>query len=297
MREKFRGMGVAVITPFNSSGDVDFAALQKIIENLITNGTDFLVVQGTTGESVTLKKEEKRAILDFILEINNKRLPVVFGCGGYDTNELLETFEHFDFNGVDALLSVTPYYNKPTQEGLYQHYKMLNAHTPKPIILYNVPGRTGRNMNADTTLRIARDCKNVIGIKEASGSFNQIMSIIQERPSDFLVSCGDDAIAMPAISVGADGVISVVGNAFPKEFSTLIHAALDGNYVEAQKIHYHLLDIIQHLFVESNPAGIKEVMKILNICDNHTRLPIVPVSKETAQKIYSLLAACPYVKL
>ena len=297
MREKFRGMGVAVITPFNSSGDVDFAALQKIIENLITNGTDFLVVQGTTGESVTLKKEEKRAILDFILEINNKRLPVVFGCGGYDTNELLETFEHFDFNGVDALLSVTPYYNKPTQEGLYQHYKMLNAHTPKPIILYNVPGRTGRNMNADTTLRIARDCKNVIGIKEASGSFNQIMSIIQERPSDFLVSCGDDAIAMPAISVGADGVISVVGNAFPKEFSTLIHAALDGNYVEAQKIHYHLLDIIQHLFVESNPAGIKEVMKILNICDNYTRLPIVPVSKETAQKIYSLLAACPYVKL
>ena len=297
MREKFRGMGVAVITPFNSSGDVDFAALQKIIENLISNGTDFLVVQGTTGESVTLKKEEKRAILDFILEINNKRLPVVFGCGGYDTNELLETFEHFDFNGVDALLSVTPYYNKPTQEGLYQHYKMLNAHTPKPIILYNVPGRTGRNMNAETTLRIARDCKNVIGIKEASGSFNQIMSIIQERPSDFLVSCGDDAIAMPAISVGADGVISVVGNAFPKEFSTLIHAALDGNYVEAQKIHYHLLDIIQHLFVESNPAGIKEVMKILNICDNHTRLPIVPVSKETAQKIYSLLAACPYVKL
>lgn len=297
MREKFRGMGVAVITPFNSSGDVDFAALQKIIENLITNGTDFLVVQGTTGESVTLKKEEKRAILDFILEINNKRLPVVFGCGGYDTNELLETFEHFDFNGVDALLSVTPYYNKPTQEGLYQHYKMLNAHTPKPIILYNVPGRTGRNMNADTTLRIARDCKNVIGIKEASGSFNQIMSIIQERPTDFLVSCGDDAIAMPAISVGADGVISVVGNAFPKEFSTLIHAALDGNYAKAQEIHYHLLDIIQHLFVESNPAGIKEVMKILNMCDHHTRLPIVPVSKETAQKIYSLLAACPYVKL
>lgn len=297
MKEKFSGMGVAVVTPFNNKGEVDFSALQRILENLIKGNTDFLVIQGTTGESVTLKKEEKRAILDFAIEINNKKLPLVFGCGGYDTHELLQTFSDFDFSGVDAILSVTPYYNKPTQEGLYQHYKLLNQHTPKPIILYNVPGRTGRNMTAETTLRLARDCKNIIGIKEASGSFNQIMSIIQERPAHFLVSCGDDAIALPAISVGADGVISVVGNAFPAEFSQMIHLALKGDFASAQTIHYYLLDIIQHLFVESNPAGIKEVLKVLNICENHTRLPIVPVTKDTAQKIYSLLATCPYVKL
>ncbi|MFZ5553330.1 MAG: 4-hydroxy-tetrahydrodipicolinate synthase [Bacteroidota bacterium] len=297
MREKFRGMGVAVITPFNDEGKVDYAALQRVIEHLIKGKTDYLVIQGTTGESVTLKKDEKRAILDFALEINNNRLPVVYGIGGYDTAEILETLEKFDLDGVDAILSVSPYYNKPTQEGIYQHYKMLNAHTPKPVILYNVPGRTGRNMQAETTLRIARDCKNIIGIKEASGSFNQIMSIIQERPKDFLVTCGDDAIALPAVSVGADGVISVVGNAFPLQFSELIRHALKGQYEEAQKIHYHLLDIIQHLFVESNPSGIKEVMKCLGICGNYTRLPIVPVSEETSKKIYSLLAACPYVKV
>lgn len=297
MRAKFRGMGVAVITPFNEDGKTDFAALQRIIEHLIKGKTDYLVIQGTTGESVTIKKDEKRAILDFVLEINNKQLPVVYGIGGYDTAEILETLEKTDLDGVDAILSVSPYYNKPTQEGIYQHYKKLNEHTPKPIILYNVPGRTGRNVLAETTLRIANDCKNIIGIKEASGSFNQIMSIIQERPKDFLVTCGDDAIALPAVSVGADGVISVVGNAFPFEFSEMIRHALKGEYEAAQKIHYQLLDIIQNLFVESNPSGIKEVMKILGICGNTTRLPIVPVSEATSKKIYQLLAACPYVKI
>lgn len=297
MREKFKGLGVAMVTPFNKDGYVDFPALQRLTENLINGGVNYLVVQGTTGESVTLRKEEKRAILDFVLEINNKRLPVVLGMGGYDTRELLETVENFDFTGVDAILSVSPYYNKPTQEGLFAHYKELNKNTPLPIILYNVPGRTGRNMQAETTLRLARECKNIIGIKEASGSFNQIMSIIQERPKDFLVTCGDDAIALPTMSVGGDGVISVVGNAFPKEFSEMVNLAMNQKFEEAQKIHYALLDIIQHLFVESNPSGVKEVLKVLGVAQNYTRLPIVPVTEATAKKIYSLLAACPYVKI
>lgn len=297
MSKGFRGMGVAVITPFNKEGEIDFAALQKILEHLISNGTDYLVIQGTTGESVTLTEKEKRAVLDFALEINNKRLPLVYGVGGNNTREILETFEEFDFTGVDAILSVSPYYNKPTQEGLYQHYRQIDAHSPRPVILYNVPGRTGRNMLADTTLRIARDCKNMIGIKEASGSFNQIMSVVQEKPKDFLVICGDDAIALPTVAIGTVGVISVVGNAFPKEFSEMIHLALDQQFDAAQKIHYHLLDIIQHLFVESNPSGVKEVMKFLGLCHNYTRLPIVPVSDETSKKIYALLAACPYVKI
>jgi 4-hydroxy-tetrahydrodipicolinate synthase len=297
MREKFKGLGVAMVTPFNKDGYVDFPALQRLTENLINGGVNYLVVQGTTGESVTLRKEEKRAILDFVLEINNKRLPVVLGMGGYDTRELLETVENFDFTGVDAILSVSPYYNKPTQEGLFAHYNELNKNTPLPIILYNVPGRTGRNMQAETTLRLARECKNIIGIKEASGSFNQIMSIIQERPKDFLVTCGDDAIALPTMSVGGDGVISVVGNAFPKEFSEMVNLAMNQKFEEAQKIHYALLDIIQHLFVESNPSGVKEVLKVLGVAQNYTRLPIVPVTEVTAKKIYSLLAACPYVKI
>jgi 4-hydroxy-tetrahydrodipicolinate synthase len=297
MREKYKGLGVAMVTPFNKDGKVDFPALQRLTENLINGGVNYLVVQGTTGESVTLKKEEKRAILDFVLDINKKRVPVVLGMGGYDTYELLENIEKFDFTGVDAILSVSPYYNKPTQEGLYAHYCELNKHTPRPIILYNVPGRTGRNMQAETTLRLARDCKNIIGIKEASGSFNQIMSIIQERPKDFLVTCGDDAIALPTMSVGGDGVISVVGNAFPKEFSEMCKLAREQKYEDAQKIHYALLDIIQHLFVESNPSGIKEVLKILGVSENYTRLPIVPVTETTAKKIYALLAACPYVKI
>ncbi len=297
MREKFKGLGVAMVTPFNKEGAVDFPALQRITENLINGGVNYLVVQGTTGESVTLRKEEKRAILDFVLEINNKRLPVVIGMGGYDTREVLETIEHFDFTGVEAILSVSPYYNKPTQEGLFAHYNELNKKTPRPIILYNVPGRTGRNMQAETTLKLARECKNIIGIKEASGSFNQIMSIIQERPKDFLVTCGDDAIALPTMAVGGDGVISVVGNAFPKEFAEMVRLALDQKYEEAQKIHYTLLDIIQHLFVESNPSGVKEVLKILGVANNYTRLPIVPVTEATSKKIYSLLAGCPYVKI
>ncbi len=297
MMEKLKGMGVALVTPFNENKEIDFASLERIVKHVMAGGANYLVVQGTTGESVTIKSEEKRAILDFILEINNKRLPVVYGVGGYDTREILEVFDEFDFTGIDAILSVSPYYNKPTQEGLYQHYKEINKYAPRPVILYNVPGRTGRNMQADTTLRIAQDCKNIIGIKEASGSFNQIMSIIQKKPKDFLVICGDDAIALPAMSVGATGVISVIGNAFPKQFTEMIQLAGEQNYIQAKAIHYQLLDIIQHLFVESNPSGIKEVLKYMRLCENYTRLPLVPVSADLSKKIYQLLADCPYIKI
>lgn len=297
MSLNLKGLGVAMVTPFKQNGEVDYPALQRLTEHLINGKTDYLVVQGTTGESVTLNEDEKRAVLDFVLEINNKRLPVLLGVGGNDTRDILNTFEQFNFNGVDGILSVSPYYNKPTQEGILAHYKQLDAHAPRPILLYNVPGRTGRNMKEETVIALANESKNIIGIKEASGMFNQIMGIIQVVPESFQVICGDDAIALPAISVGCTGCISVIGNAFPAEFGKLLHLALNNNFREAQDIHYHLLDIIQYLFVESNPSGIKEVLKFMGICENNVRLPLVPVTEATSKKIYSLMAECPYVKM
>ncbi len=289
------GLGVAMVTPFKSTGEIDYPALQKLTEHLIAGGVDYLVVHGTTGESVVLSEEEKRSSLDFILEINNKRKPVILGVGGNNTADVIDTLVNFNFTGIDGILSVSPYYNKPTQEGLYAHYKELDKATPKPIVLYNVPGRTGRNMREDTVVALAKECKNIVGIKEASGMFNQIMGIVQTVPKHFQVVCGDDAIAMPAISAGCIGCISVIGNAFPKEFGQLLHNSLNNKYDEARDVHYRLLDIVQNLFVESNPSGIKEVLKFINICDNYVRLPLVPVTKATSDKIYSLMASCKYV--
>jgi 4-hydroxy-tetrahydrodipicolinate synthase len=297
MSLNLKGLGVAMVTPFKSTGEIDYPALHKLTEHLINGNTDYLVVQGTTGESTALTNDEKRAVLDFVLEVNNKRKPVILGVGGNNTRNICETFSTFNFTGVDGILSVSPYYNKPTQEGLLAHYKALNAATPLPIILYNVPGRTGRNMREETVITLANECKNIIGIKEASGIFNQIMGIIQVVPESFQVVCGDDAIALPAISIGCVGCISVVGNAFPLEFSKMLHLALQNNFREAQDIHYHLLDLIQSLFIESNPSGIKEVLKFMGICENHLRLPLVPVTEATNKKMYQLLAECPYVKL
>jgi 4-hydroxy-tetrahydrodipicolinate synthase len=297
MSLNLKGLGVAMVTPFKSTGEIDYPALHKLTEHLINGNTDYLVVQGTTGESTALTSDEKRAVLDFVLEVNNKRKPIILGVGGNNTRNICDTFEKFNFNGVDGILSVSPYYNKPTQEGLLAHYKALNAATPLPIILYNVPGRTGRNMREETVITLANECKNIIGIKEASGIFNQIMGIIQVVPESFQVVCGDDAIALPAISIGCVGCISVVGNAFPLEFSKMLHLALQNNFREAQDIHYHLLDLIQSLFIESNPSGIKEVLKFMGICENHLRLPLVPVTEATNKKMYQLLAECPYVKL
>lgn len=283
--DKFRGLGVALVTPFLDNGGVDMAGLQRLVEHNINNGTDYLVVQGTTGESATLNTEEKKSVLDFVIEINNGRKPVVLGIGGNDTASVVKALEDLNPAGIDGILSVSPYYNKPTQEGIYQHYKALNDVTKLPIILYNVPGRTSSNVQASTTLRIAKELKNIVAVKEASGNLEQIMQIIMHKPKDFLVLSGDDALTLPHIAAGGDGVISVVGNAFPKRFSAMVHAALEGDMKTARLNHYDLLEIIPLLFAEGNPAGIKRVLATLGICKENVRLPLVKVSNGLGEKL------------
>lgn len=289
--DKFRGLGVALVTPFLENGGVDMAGLQRLVEHNINNGTDYLVVQGTTGESVTLTKEEKKSVLEFIIEINHGRKPIVLGVGGNNTAEIVESLKNMDTQGVDGILSVSPYYNKPTQEGIFQHYKAINQATKLPIILYNVPGRTSSNVTAATTVRIAKECKNIVAVKEASGNLEQIMHIINNKPKGFLVLSGDDALTLPHIAAGGDGVISVIGNAFPKRFSRMVHAAMEGDMVQARKDHYDLFELIPLLFAEGNPAGIKRVLSTLGICKEHLRLPLVPVSKELAAKLDDMTKA------
>ena len=286
----FKGVGVALVTPFQSNGQVDFTALQRLVEHQINNGTDYLVVQGTTGESATLSADEKKAVLEFIIEINAKRLPIVLGIGGNNTRAVVEGIKSAELKDVDGILSVSPYYNKPSQEGIYLHYKTISAATSKPIILYNVPGRTMSNVLAQTTLRIARDCKNIVAVKEASGNLEQVMEIINNKPEGFVVLSGDDALTLPHMAIGGDGVISVVANAFPKRFSTLVHAAMENNMDLAREKHYELFEVIQQLFADGNPGGVKHVLKLLNICDDNLRLPLVPVGKDVADKLYALTA-------
>jgi 4-hydroxy-tetrahydrodipicolinate synthase len=282
---ELRGLGVAMITPFTKAGEVDVPALKKLTDYLVTGGADYLVVMGTTGESVTLNKEERKLVLDTVMACNNGRKPIVLGIGGNNTHDIASQLSRLETHGITAILSVTPYYNKPTQSGLYEHYKVLSESSKLPIILYNVPGRTGVNLLPDTVSRIAFDCRNVIGIKEASGNVEQVMSVIQQTPKEFMVISGDDTLTLPLIASGADGVISVVGNAFPKEFSEMVNHALNGEMQEARNIHYRLLDIIHLLFTEGNPAGIKEVLDQLNICEHYLRLPLVPVSNTTSEKL------------
>ncbi|HRH84662.1 MAG TPA: 4-hydroxy-tetrahydrodipicolinate synthase [Bacteroidia bacterium] len=282
---KFSGTGVALVTPFLKSGKTDFDALRKVVNHVIKGGVDYLVVMGTTGESVTLSKEEKKDILKFIGEVNKKRTHIVFGVGGNNTLETARELEHINDQMADAILSVSPYYNKPNQSGIVQHYKTLSGASQLPIILYNVPGRTGSNLLPQTTLEIASSCKNIIGIKEASGNMEQIMYLIHHRNKGFLVISGDDAITMPLIASGADGVISVIANAYPKQFSTMVRLALQGKMVESRKLHYQLLDLIPLLFAEGSPSGIKYVLSQMGICQNYFRLPVAPVSKTLAQKI------------
>ncbi len=285
MINKFKGTGVAIITPFNKEGNVDYKSLEKLVEYLISGGVEYLVVQGTTGESVTLSKEEKIAILDFVVEINKKRVPVVLGIGGNNTKEIIKSFSLFNFDNIDAVLSVSPYYNKPTQEGIFQHYKALAAESPKPIIIYNVPGRTASNITADITLRMSNEIENIIGVKEASGDLNQMMKIIKNKPENFLVISGDDAITLPLIAAGGIGVISVVANAFPKIFSDMVRFCLKGDFSSARNNHYKLLTITEMLFSEGNPGGVKAVLKILGICDDVMRLPLVNISSTLFEKI------------
>lgn len=282
-------MGVALITPFKADETVDFEALAKIVEFQIKNGTDYLVVLGTTAETPTLTEEEKEEITRFVINVNAGRLPIVLGMGGNNTVSLVKKITQSDFEGVDAILSVTPYYNKPSQEGIYQHYAAIAKVSPVPIVLYNVPGRTGVNMLASTTLRLASEFSNICAVKEASGNFSQIDEIIKNKPEDFLVISGDDGITFPLITLGASGVISVIGNAFPKEFSRMVRLALNGDYNNARTIHYRFTELIELLFVEGNPAGVKSMLALMGMIENKLRLPLVPNTIKTYEKIKQVL--------
>ena len=289
--DKFKGTGVALVTPFNENGKVDYNGLQKLVEFQINNGTNYLVVQGTTGESVTLTNDEKIAVLDYIIEINAGKLPILLGVGGNSTSDVCDKIKFFSGHKIDGFLSVSPYYNKPSQQGIYEHFKSISNSTSLPIIIYNVPGRTSSNITADTTVQLAKDFKNIVGIKEASGNLEQIMTIILKKPDNFLVISGDDALTLGHILVGGDGVISVIANAFPKRFSTMVNAALNENLDLAKEKHYELLEIIHYLFVDGNPAGIKYLLKLINICSDYVRLPLVGVTEEISKKLYSLTAS------
>lgn len=289
MKKQLSGVGVALVTPFKSDGSIHFPSLEKLVELQINNGTDYLVVMGTTGESATLNKAEKAEVLEFVKKVNNDRLPVVLGLGGNNTLELGEQLESLNAEGLTAILSVSPYYNKPTQEGIYKHYEYLAERSPLPIILYNVPGRTSSNIAAQTTLRLAKNFKQIVAIKEASGDLEQIMEIVRHKPEEFMVISGDDALTLPIIASGGDGVISVVANAFPNAFSFMVHQAMDCNYGQARTTHYKLFEVIQQLFVDGNPAGVKAALKMRDICEEHVRLPLVPVSDETRSRLKFLI--------
>ena len=288
--DKFKGTGVALVTPFRKEGGVDYNALQKLVEFQIENGVNYLVVQGTTGESVTLNDNEKQAVLDYVIDINKSRLPIVLGVGGNHTSSVVSQLSKFNSTAIDAYLSVNPYYNKPPQKGIIAHYKEIADATDKPIILYNVPGRTASNMTSETTLELAHSLSNIIGVKEASGNLEQIMEVISGKPSDFLVISGDDALTLPHIACGGDGVISVVANAFPKRFSSMVYHALRGDLEKARSFHYELFPIIQQLFADGNPGGIKYVLKLINIGEDYMRLPLVNINDDTAKKLYKLVA-------
>jgi 4-hydroxy-tetrahydrodipicolinate synthase len=278
---KFKGTGVAIVTPFTKDGNVDFKSLERLVNFIIKGGVEYVVVMGTTGESVTLSKEEKSSVVEHVIETVDRRVPIVLGLGGNNTQEIISSLKKESFAHIDALLSVSPYYNKPNQRGIYQHYRAIAEASPLPVILYNVPGRTASNITADTTLKLAEEFKNIIAIKEASGNLEQCMKIIKYRPKDFLVISGDDALTLPILACGGDGVISVVANAFPGDFSEMTREMMAGNLKDAQKLHYKLTDIIEQLFADGNPAGIKAVLEMMKICPSNVRLPLVKVNKAT----------------
>ena len=285
MNHNFKGTGVALVTPFNADGAIDFDGLTRLVELQISGGTDFLVVQGTTGESPVLNQEEKMQVLQHVMDINQRQLPVVYGLGGNNTAEVCDKIKLLP-NGVDGLLSVSPYYNKPLQAGIISHYKAIARCTELPIILYNVPGRTSSNVSAATTLELAK-IPNIVAMKEASGDFDQIMEILKNKPKDFTVLSGDDAITMPLISMGVGGVISVIANALPERFSSMVNRTLNNEMYHAKKEHFELFDMIRLLFAEGNPGGIKEALVYRKICESHMRLPLVPVSKGLKDKLFA----------
>lgn len=285
-----KGMGVALVTPFKTDKTIDYDALGRIIDYIIDGDADFIVVLGTTGETPTLFAEEKQAIRGFAVEHTRGRVPLVLGVGGNSTIGVVRELHTIPLDGFSAILSVVPYYNKPSQEGIYAHYREIAANSPLPVILYNVPGRTGVNMTAATTLRLARE-HNIIGVKEASGNFVQIEEIIKNKPEDFTVISGDDGITYPLMTLGAKGVISVIGNAFPKEFGRMVRLCLDGKFAEALPIHFKFTELFNLLFVDGNPAGVKCTLNALGLCENELRLPLVPTRLSTNEQIHKLLAS------
>lgn len=282
--EKFKGLGVAMVTPFNADGSIDYLGLERLTNHLVDGGVNYLVVMGTTGENPTINNEEQQAILQKVIEINARRLPIVFGIGGNSTAAVVERLKSENLEGVDGILCVSPYYNKPSQEGIYQHYKAVSDATPLPVIMYNVPGRTGSLVVAETTLRIAQ-LPNIVCTKEASGSLDICMDVIRGAPEDFGVISGDDNYTMPYIAVGMQGVISVLGNAYPKEFSQMVNYALDGDFKNAKHLHYKLLPLMKAIFMDGNPGGVKYILNKLGICQNEFRLPVVPVNKTTEKSL------------
>ena len=284
-----KGMGVALITPFKEDESVDYEALGRLVDYQLQNGTDYLVVLGTTAETPTLTEEEKKNRVDLVVTKVSGRIPIVLGLGGNCTRSIVEKLKNDNFDGIDAILSVVPYYNKPSQEGIYQHYKAIAEATTLPIVLYNVPGRTGVNMTAETTLRIAREFKNVIAVKEASGNITQMDDIIKNKPANFSVISGDDGITFPLITLGAVGVISVIGNAFPREFSRMVRLALAGDYNSARTIHHSFTELFNLLFVDGNPAGAKSMLNAMGFIENKLRLPLVPTRITTFEKIRDVL--------
>ncbi len=283
--KKFKGTGVAIVTPFKNDSSIDFAALGRVINHVINGGVNYIVAMGTTGESVTLTKDEKKALISYVGEAIDKRIHLVVGIGGNNTQDVINCVRHANLTGVDGILSVAPYYNKPSQRGLFQHFKAIATCSPIPVILYNVPGRTCSNISSETCLELAHECDNIVAVKEASGDISQIMRIMKGKPENFSVISGDDMITIPVIAAGGSGVISVLANAFPAQCSELVVHSLKNNFKSAREIQFRLLEIIELLFIEGNPSGVKAMLNIMNICQNNLRLPLVPVSRTIYTRI------------
>ncbi len=288
-RNIFKGLGIALVTPFKEDGNVDYEALKRLLDYQIKNGADFLCILATTGETPTLTADEKKKIKELVIERAGGKLPILMGCGGNNTAAVVEELKTGDFSGIDGVLSVCPFYNKPSQEGLYQHFKAIAAATKLPVVLYNVPGRTGVNMMAQTTVRLANDCPNIVAIKEAAGSLEQGDEIIKNKPAAFDVISGDDALTFPMVACGAVGVISVIGNALPKEFSRMLRLEMKGEFESARKIHHKFTDLFNLLFVDGNPAGVKAMLHEMGMIENVLRLPLVPTRLTTMQRISECL--------
>ena len=283
--KKFRGTGVAIVTPFKNDSSLDFAALGRVINHVIAGGVNYIVAMGTTGESVTLNKDEKKAIVSYVAEINDNRVPLVIGIGGNNTQDVINCIRHSNLTGVDGILSVAPYYNKPNQRGLFQHFKEIATCSPIPVIMYNVPGRTCSNISSDTCLELANECENIVAVKEASGDIAQIMRIIKGKPDNFSVISGDDMMTIPMIASGGSGVISVLANAFPAQICELVAFSLKSNFKSARDIQLHFLEMTELLFIDGNPSGVKAMLNIMNICQNNLRLPLVPVNRTIYTRI------------